>query len=176
MKAKALMIMAAALPLSACNMVVSDTPWFAEASGPQFKDGLWANLRSPDCAVDPAAAIDAWPACASPMLVEGNSYAGPPSGRDPATAAARNDPAKWERLPHVLVAGDPQIDQILFVIRGRADQAGERQERAADLPLYRGPPARPGWRRPDHRGAALAGNVRAAAQEAHREEPAFRLH
>ena len=39
MKAKALLALGAAWSLSACNMVVSDKPWFDAPSGAQLRDG-----------------------------------------------------------------------------------------------------------------------------------------
>lgn len=134
MKTKLLLAVAAAWPLAACNMVISEKPWFTEASGPQLKDGLWANLQSADCKLDPASPIDAWPECASPVLVKGNTYSGPPSGRAAASEEARRDPAKWEPMEHVLVDGSPQIDQLLLVLKegnGLKLEGGREQ-----LPIY----------------------------------------
>ena len=107
-KAKALLAMGAALSLSACNMVVSEKPWFDAPSGAQLRDGLWANLQTPDCKVDAAAPIAEWPDCASPMLITGTSYSGPPNGADGRSVS----PDKWQALPHVLVGGDPHVDQL----------------------------------------------------------------
>ena len=109
---KAALALSAMISLSACNMVVSEKPWFDAASGPQLKDGLWANLDSPDCVVDPAKTLAQWPECAQPMMIRGNAYSGPPVGTDPAAAAARFDTSKWQPVAHVLSDGTPQIDQI----------------------------------------------------------------
>jgi hypothetical protein len=120
----------ALLSLSACNMVVSEQPWFDAASGPQLKDGLWVNLQSPDCKFDPAGSIADWPKCADPMLVQGNVYSGPPSSNDDPESAKRLDPSKWVEMQHVLVDGVPQIDQILLPLppSGDAPPAGMPKE------------------------------------------------
>lgn len=134
MKARMLLAIAVAWPLAACNMVVSEKPWFTEASGPQFKDGLWANLKGADCKLDPAAPVDAWPDCASPILIKGNSYSGPPTGMAASSKESRDDPAKWEPIAHVLVDGTPQIDQLLFVLK---DGGGIRlKDGKTEQPIY----------------------------------------
>ena len=102
----------AALGLSGCNMVVSERPWFNAASGPQLKDGIWAMVDTEDCVVDPAAALPDWPDCARPVLARGGEYLGPASDDDELPPAQRLDPARWDRIAHVLADGRPQIDQI----------------------------------------------------------------
>lgn len=106
--------LSALLSLSACNMVVSEKPWFDAASGPQLKDGLWVNLQSNDCKFDPAGPIAEWPKCADPMLVKGNVYSGPPSANDDPDGTKRLERSTWTEIQHVLVDGTPQIDQILL--------------------------------------------------------------
>lgn len=101
-----------ALALGGCNMVVSERPWFAEPSGPQLKDGIWAMMETADCAVDPAAPLPDWPDCARPVLVRGGEYLGPAAEDDELPPAERLDPARWDRIAHVLADGTPQIDQI----------------------------------------------------------------
>lgn len=117
--------------LSACNMVVSEKPWFAAASGPQLKDGLWANLDTPDCVVDPAKTLAQWPECAQPMMIRGNAYSGPPVGTDPAAAATRFDTSKWQPVAHVLADGTPQIDQIFVEAPAGAEDAPVAADRKA---------------------------------------------
>lgn len=109
---RALLTTAAALALSGCNMVVSERPWFAQPTGPQLKEGVWAILDSPDCAVDPAATLPDWPDCARPILVRGGEYLGPAADDDQLPPAERLDPARWDRIAHVLADGTPQVDQI----------------------------------------------------------------
>ncbi|MFM5949816.1 MAG: hypothetical protein ACKOPM_11410 [Novosphingobium sp.] len=133
---KFLVALGAAFSLSACNMVVSEKPWFDTPSGPQLKDGLWANLNRADCPLDPAAPIAEWPKCAEPMLIKGNVYSGPPTESDSPADAARLDPAKWQPLQHVLVDGVPQIDQILLSIQSRGGAEGADNTPPKTLYLY----------------------------------------
>ena len=100
------------LALGGCNMVVSERPWFAAADAlqPGLKDGLWVNLKDAKCRFDPAQAIQDWPDCAQPMLVQGGYYRGPGPGQD--DPGQLPDVEKWEQLGHVLAAGEPAIDQI----------------------------------------------------------------
>lgn len=124
---KAAFALLAMTALSACNMVVSDKPWFDAASGPQLKDGLWANFDSPACQLETGTPLAKWPECAQPMMIRGNTYSGPPAGGDPAIAAARFDPSKWQAMAHLLVDGDPQVDQLFL----EAPASGETAPGAA---------------------------------------------
>lgn len=102
----------AGLALGGCNMIVSEKPWFAAADAlqPGLKGGLWVNLKDAKCRFDPAEAIQDWPDCAQPMLVQGGYYRGPGPGQD--DPGQLPDVEKWEKLGHVLAAGEPAIDQI----------------------------------------------------------------
>ena len=122
--------------LSACNMVVSEKPWFAAASGPQLKDGLWANLDGPSCMVEIGTPLTKWPECASPMMIRGNTYSGPAAGNDPAGAAMRNDSSKWQTMEHVLIDGDPQVDQIFVDLSKTAPDDGLGESRPKSFYLY----------------------------------------
>lgn len=135
-KLKTAFALLAMTALSACNMVVSDTPWFDAASGPQLKDGLWANFDSPACKLETGTPLDKWPECAQPMMIRGNTYAGPPAGGDPAQAAARFDPAKWQALTHLLVAGDPLVDQIFVDLSKASSDDGIDRSKAKSFYLY----------------------------------------
>lgn len=126
----------ALVALSACNMVVSEKPWFDAASGPQLKDGLWANFESPACKVEADTPLAKWPDCAKPMMIRGNTYSGPTAGDDPAGAAIRNDPAQWQAIEHVLVAGDPQIDQIFIDLTAAPSDDGIDRSKAKSFYLY----------------------------------------
>ena len=122
-KMKAAFALLAMTALSACNMVISEKPWFDAASGPQLKDGLWANFDSPACKLETGTPLASWPECAQPMMIRGNSYSGPPAGGDPAMAAARFDPGKWQTMGHVLVEGEPQVDQLFIEPPGSKEAA-----------------------------------------------------
>lgn len=120
---KAAFAAVALVSLSACNMVISDQPWFDAASGPQLKDGLWANFDSPGCQLEVGTPLTKWPECAQPMMIRGNTYSGPPAGGDPAQAAARFDPSKWQAMSHLLVEGDPQVDQLFLEVPASGETA-----------------------------------------------------
>lgn len=139
-KAKALLALGAAMSLSACNMVVSEKPWFDAPSGAQLRDGLWANLQTANCKVEDTAPIADWPECATPMLVTGTSYSGPPNGPNGRTAP----PDKWQALPHVLVGGDPQIDQLLLEPNGEVSDPNAFGGKPIYLYLALRPAARDG--------------------------------
>lgn len=109
---RSLFSLAVLASLSACNMVVAEKPWFDAPSGPQLKDGLWANLNTPDCQVSADLPLAEWPGCAKPMLVRGGEYLGPGGKTDELPPEQRLDPANWDAIPHVLVDGNPQVDQI----------------------------------------------------------------
>lgn len=110
--ARMVLTVCAAVSLSGCNMVVSERPWFAAPSGPQLKEGIWAMLDTADCVVDPAAALPDWPDCARPVLVRGGEYLGPAADDEALPPAERLDPARWDKIGHVLADGTPQVDQI----------------------------------------------------------------
>jgi hypothetical protein len=107
-------MMLAAPALTACG-VVSSTPWFssADAAGAsQLREGVW-RITSPSskpCAVNEARPLLTWPNCAAGLVVRASDVLW--LQRD------KNGP-KWEPLPYLLVAGDPQILQIA----GRASAA-----------------------------------------------------
>lgn len=109
---RTLLTVVAGASFSGCNMVVSERPWFDTPSGPQLKEGIWAMLDTADCAVDPAIALTDWPDCALPVLVRSGEYLGPASSDDDRPPAERLDPARWDKIVHVLADGTPQIDQI----------------------------------------------------------------
>lgn len=142
-KAKTLLAIGAAMSLSACNMVVSERPWFTAPDGPQLKEGLWANLKTPDCTLDAKAPIAEWPECATPMLVSAAGYSGPTKGPD-----GRNfSPDKWQAIPHVLVGGNPQIDQLLVEADPNVTETGAFGSKPIHLYLAVRPLARDdaGW-------------------------------
>jgi hypothetical protein len=135
-KLKAAFAALAMTALSACNMVVSDKPWFDAASGPQLKDGLWANFDSPACKLETGTPLTKWPECAAPMMIRGNAYAGPAAGSDPASAAVRFDPSKWQALEHRLVEGDPLVDQIFIDLSQASSDDGIDRSKAKSFYLY----------------------------------------
>ncbi len=91
-------LLAAALTLSGCNMVLSEKPLFSKADTaqtPVFKAGLWA-ADDPDCKFDIGAPKYDWPECARGNVVpEGQ---GVMVGKDGAEI--------------LIAAGDPMVIQI----------------------------------------------------------------
>lgn len=90
--------------LSACNVVISEKPWFSaqEAKGvPALREGLWAEFIPTACNFDPQLPADAWPDCVRTILVRSELY-----------VEAVDKSGQSTPLPHLLVAGDPLIDQI----------------------------------------------------------------
>lgn len=87
-----ILILAAALMLSACNAVVSVKPLFGN-SGPPLKPGLWAMLKDASCTFDPAKPPADWPECASPAIFDGRTMRGPDGDKLPMRYAfARGEP------------------------------------------------------------------------------------
>lgn len=103
--------------LGGCNIVVSEQPWFTgeQATGaPRLRPGVWVNAASPDCEFDEAAPFGSLPECAGPaMVLADGTYAGlpKPEKRD-RPGFAMTDPRTWDQIRHVLVAGEPMIDQL----------------------------------------------------------------
>ena len=131
---RAMVVALAALALSGCNMVVSKEPWFSPADAkdaPRLREGTWAVLRTPDCQIDPARPASEWPECASPMLVKGDTYAGP-RGEEEERAS---DPATWDVIRHLLVGGHPMVDQIRM---GEKDEQGRPPKDGDTGYLYMG--------------------------------------
>jgi hypothetical protein len=92
--------------LGACNVVLTKDPLFkpADAAGaPTLRPGVWLLFLQPDCKVDTAKPFVAWPDCAGGALVGDDEIAGHKSGA-PADVL--------ERMPVVLVAGQPRIAQF----------------------------------------------------------------
>lgn len=60
-------LMAACLPLGACNVVVTKAPLFSkadESGAPPLRPGLWRMGSEPDCTVDESKPLIDWPKCA----------------------------------------------------------------------------------------------------------------
>lgn len=92
--------------LCACNVVLTKAPLFtpADAAGaPSLRPGVWLLFEQPDCKVDTAQSFVDWPDCAGGALVSAGEIAGHKSG-------APKD--ELERMPVVLVAGQPRIAQF----------------------------------------------------------------
>ncbi|MGZ8363988.1 MAG: hypothetical protein ACXW3D_08700 [Caulobacteraceae bacterium] len=99
------LIAAAAMTLSGCNMVYSERPLFAPKDtrgAPVLRTGLWVKPKL-DCKYDaskPAAEIDE---CAEPLVITATDL------RPPKSKAKTEGP---QTLPYILVKGSPPVMQI----------------------------------------------------------------
>ena len=105
----------ALLPLlTACNVVVSEEPWFAKADtvgAPALRDGLWVNV-SDDCKVDETKPTEQWPDCAGATYVRGNEWLSMQWEEVGRGRRARRSFAGWEAMPTLIAAGTPLILQV----------------------------------------------------------------
>ena len=95
----------AALPLCACNTIVSSKPWFGDAPGaPQLREGVWRADSEKPCDFDEKKPVQTWPACAFGVVV----------GASDLTLYERDDKGqvKPSTVSYVLAAGDPVILQL----------------------------------------------------------------
>ena len=110
---RTIIVIAAALLLGGCNLVVSDTPVFqpGDAAGaPPLKPGLWA-APDPGCAFEAASPLSKWPDCANGTVIGPNAIVGTLTATG-VTLENGKPPPKTVRLPYVLVAGDPRVMQV----------------------------------------------------------------
>jgi hypothetical protein len=112
-----LTLLAAALMLGGCNLVVSQTPVFstADAAGaPPFKPGFWAS-PDPGCDFKESAPADAWPKCANGSEIQRDALIATvdPSAVTTSTSDSKTAAGpKKVALPYVLAAGDPRVMQV----------------------------------------------------------------
>ncbi|MBW8783519.1 MAG: hypothetical protein JF593_02580 [Novosphingobium sp.] len=107
---------ATAALLAGCNVVLSEQPWLtSHADDPRLAPGLWAVLRTPQCPLDAAATVDAWPECARPVFVRGRELLAPPEAKHdgpPVAAEVLRDLARWNASTPVLGDGEPMLLQL----------------------------------------------------------------
>jgi hypothetical protein len=108
-----LLILLAALVLTACNAVVSEKPLFSARDAPELKPGLWVLMEDATCQFDPANPPDRWPECASRLVFDGRTMSDPAGERPP--------------LPYVFARGTPRILQL---------QMSEREGAGEERSLY----------------------------------------
>jgi hypothetical protein len=114
--AHTLLLLAAALMLGGCNLVVSQTPVFsaADATGaPPFKPGIWAS-PDPGCDFKASAPLDSWPKCANGSEIGPDAIIGTMQPT-PATASSGDKAGtgpKKVALRYVLASGDPRVLQV----------------------------------------------------------------
>lgn len=96
---RVLVLLAVAVALAGCNMVVAETPILthADAEGaPQLRPGVW--IRQVDgCEVDTAKRVRDWPECADISVVTRNTI---------------GDAGEDEAMPFILAGGSPQVMQL----------------------------------------------------------------
>jgi hypothetical protein len=103
---RVLILVLAALSLSACNAAVSEKPLFSARDGrgaPPLKPGLWAMIEETGegaCAFDAAHPPTPWPGCAKPLTI---------------SPTAMND-VSGEKPPmaYIFAKGSPRILQFRF--------------------------------------------------------------
>lgn len=92
--------------LSACNVVMTKDPLFAQADGagaPALRQGVWLFFKRPGCSVDESRPFTEWPDCAGGGLVKPGNVSGHKSNAPP---------DQLEDTPFVLAGGDPRIMQL----------------------------------------------------------------
>jgi hypothetical protein len=92
--------------LSACNVVMTKEPLFAQADGagaPTLRQGVWLFFKEPDCKLDESKPFTEWPDCAGGGYVTAGNVRGHKSNAPP---------DQLEDTPFVLAAGDPRIMQL----------------------------------------------------------------
>ena len=139
-----MILLAAALALGGCNMVMAETPILtaADAEGaPSLRPGVWIT-RDPECRFNPRKRVKDWPECASPLLVGSDSLTNPMK--------------QEEAAPYVLAAGEPRILQLelrpepdaprLYLFAGLQPLKFDRQGRIVEARTWAvqcGPPPPP---------------------------------
>ena len=93
---RSILVLTAALLLTACNAVVSEKPLF-RSGGPPLKPGLWTMLESADCAFDAAKPLAEWPECAGKAVFDGRYM---------------RNPENEERFRYTFAKGTPRILQL----------------------------------------------------------------
>jgi hypothetical protein len=105
-------LLAACLPLGACNVVVTKTPLFSpadESGAPPLRPGLWRMDSEPGCKVDESKPLVDWPKCARGVVI-----------RDGAGGYYERESGApvWTTQPLVVAAGAPRIGQLQAKISG----------------------------------------------------------
>lgn len=108
-----LLSLALFLPLlGACNMVISESPLFAQHGAAQLRprDGIWLS-DDPDCHFDPASPEARWPGCAKWLIVRG-------SGRE---LLLQDGKGQAQQARYVVARGRPPVVQILWRDEAKED-------------------------------------------------------
>jgi hypothetical protein len=103
--------------LSACNLVVSEKPWFGEADAvgvPAFRDGLWLTVAEPNCQVDETLPAERWLDCAGASYLRGGEWLTMEWEQDGKGKRARRKFAGWSAASGLIANGSPLIVQTMF--------------------------------------------------------------
>ena len=112
-------VMAAALALGGCNMVVSDEPWLTRSDQAlKMKPGVWVELDKPDCDYDQSAPVAEWPSCADPALIT----------EDGRFFGYEGKTASWNEIEVILDSETPTVVQVRM--------PAEFAARAPEAPTY----------------------------------------
>jgi hypothetical protein len=106
-------LLAAALVLAGCNLVVTPAPLFLASdhpAGPLPRLGVWRTEQKPDCAFDAAGPMAGWPECAGGVALRDGGIAG-------YYDRASGKPV-WKIEPMLFVPGVPMIGQAQVTVSG----------------------------------------------------------
>jgi hypothetical protein len=112
---RAVALVAAALALGGCNLVVSEKPVFtaADAAGAApLRLGVWS-ASQPGCDFNSSEPVAKWPTCAGGGVITASAIIGSvgtsgPGPEDPPSTIAKPQ----FTIPYVLAAGDPRVMQM----------------------------------------------------------------
>ena len=107
------MVVAAAVMLGGCNLVVTPSPLFSaadQAPGALPRPGVWRAVQKPDCAVDPEKPLGEWPECAGGVALQAG-------GRARYYDHAAKPPV-WKTQSLLFLPGSPMIGQVEVTVVG----------------------------------------------------------
>jgi hypothetical protein len=156
-------LLAAALALGGCNLVVSEKPVFAAADAagaPSLRAGVWS-ASQPGCDFKSSDPVAKWPKCAGGGVITATAIMASVDANGPAPADQPPPTTAKPQMtiPYVLAAGDPRVMQIdmklpkevggppeLFyfaALKPAAPDASGRIVQAEIWPIQCGPPPPP---------------------------------
>jgi hypothetical protein len=101
------LILASLALLGGCNVLLTKDPLFTkadEAGAARLRPGIWAEEIKPDCQVDTAQPLSAWPGCVNAFVVMDDGRFGSYEQHD-------GKPV-WSETDIVTAAGDPMVFQM----------------------------------------------------------------
>lgn len=127
---RSLLIACLGLSLSACNMVVTDTPMFdaADQTGPAMREGVWL-AQDAECKVDTTKSVKDWPECADWFLLRDGKLEFPEEKPDLPFSGA---------IAVIVAGGDPQVWQMTLDLSLKPGEPGSQMNLYAGFePLER---------------------------------------